>query len=179
MRSLRLAVTVLALAALTGLAACNDDEPGVDEPAREGLAIPVDGIQYNVFITRQINPKIQPDESFYQGPPAAPGSTFYGVFIQACNDTGETHEAIDSFLVRDAQDQEFEPIELPEENVFAYRPTRLGPGDCIPEAGSVNQLGPSGGALIMFELPIEVTENRPLELELEGSEEKKEIELDL
>ena len=43
----------------------------------------------------------------------------------------------------------------------------------------MNQLGQSGGALLMFELPLEITENRPLELELEGEEETKKIELDL
>jgi hypothetical protein len=82
-------------------------------------------------------------------------------------------------VVKDNQDEEFEPIELPEENVFAYRPRSLAPDECIPQAGSINQLGPSGGALLMFEIPLAATENRPLELELRGSEETKEIELDL
>jgi hypothetical protein len=173
-------VAFLAVVALTGFSACGkDEEPGVDEPAREGLAIPIDGIQYNVFITRQINPEIQPDEALYQGPPPAPGSTFYGLFIQACNDTDETHEAIDDFLMTDNQGEEFEPVELPEENVFAYRARTLDPGECIPEAGSVSQLGPSGGSLLMFEIPFENAENRPLELELEGTEETKKVELDL
>ena len=174
----RVLVALLAASAIAA-AGCGDEEPGVDEPAREGLAIPIDGIQYNVFITRQINPAIQPDEAFYHGPPAEDGSTFYGVFIQACNDTDEEHEAIDGFVVRDNQEDEFEPIELPEDNPFAYRARTLAPGECIPEAGSVNQLGQSGGALLMFELPFDVTENRPLELDLEGSEETKAIELDL
>jgi hypothetical protein len=176
---MRVLAPLLALAAVLALSACGDEEPGVDEPAREGLAIPVDGVQYNVFITRQINPAIQPDEALYQGPPPAQGSTFYGVFIQGCNDTDETHEAVEEFVVTDAQDQEFEPLELPEENVFAYRARTLPPGECIPEAGSINQLGPSGGALLMFEIPLDATENRPLELELVGDEETKVIELDL
>ena len=178
---MRAFATLIAALALAGLAACGDEEPGVDEPAREGLAIPVDGIQYNVFITRQINPEIPPDQDMYQGPPAADGSTLYGIFIKACNDTEETHDAIDvaDFVVKDNQDEEYELLDLPEENVFAYRAATLDPGECIPEAGSVNQLGPSGGSLLMFEIPLEATENRPLELELEGEEETKEIELDL
>ena len=152
-RASRVAALLIVLA-LTGLSACgNDEEPGVDEPAREGLAIPVDGIQYNVFITRQINPAIQPDVAYYDGPPPAAGSTFYGVFIHACNDTDETHEAIDEFIVKDNQGEEFEPIELPEENVFAYRARELPPGECIPEKGSINQLGPDSASLLMFEMP--------------------------
>jgi hypothetical protein len=176
---MRVLALLLALAALPALAACGDEEPGVDEPAREGLGIPVDGVQYNVFITRQINQGIQPDEALYQGPPPEQGSTFYGVFIQACNDTDETHEAVDEFVVKDNQDEEFEPLELPEDNVFAYRARTLAPGECIPEAGSINQLGPSGGALLMFEIPLDATENRPLLLDLVGTEETKTIELDL
>lgn len=177
--AMRVLAALTALALVPVLSACGDEEPGVTEPAREGLAIPVDGVQYNVFITRQINPEIQPDQDLYQGPPPETGSTFYGLFIQACNDTDETHEAIDEFTVKDAQDEEFEQIELPEENVFAYRARTLDPGECIPEAGSVNQLGQSGGALLMFEIPLAATENRPLELELHGQEETKVIELDL
>ena len=62
LRRLTLAACVLALAAPLGLAACGDEEPGVDEPAREGLALELDGITYNVFITRQLNPRVPPDE---------------------------------------------------------------------------------------------------------------------
>jgi hypothetical protein len=30
----------------------------------------------------------------------------------------------------------------------------------------VAQLGPAGGSMLLFELPLETTENRPLELEI-------------
>jgi uncharacterized lipoprotein YehR (DUF1307 family) len=58
------AACVLVLAA--SLAACGtkDEEQGVEEPAREGLALPLGGVEYNVFITRQLNPKIPPDDAF-------------------------------------------------------------------------------------------------------------------
>ena len=49
---------LLCLAALAlGLTACGtkDEEQGVDEPAREGLALELGGVDYNVFITRQLN----------------------------------------------------------------------------------------------------------------------------
>jgi hypothetical protein len=169
-----------AVLALTGLAACGnaDEHPGVEEPAREGLAIPVDGVDYNVFITRQLNPEIQPDVSYYEGE-ASEGNTLYGVFVQVCNNGDEPAEPIDEFHIRDNQGTEIEQLELPEENVFAYRATELQPGECIPEDGSINQLGPTAGALLVFEMPLETTENRPLELEIEGAEETKAVELDL
>jgi hypothetical protein len=139
----------------------------VDEPAREGLALELDGITYNVFITRQLNPRVPPDEA-YVTDEAPPGETLYGVFIQVCNNSQEQHETAGDFVVKDNQDNEFEPEELPEDNTFAYSPRTLEPDECIPEAGSVAQLGPSGGSMLLFQLPLENTENRPLELEIEA-----------
>jgi hypothetical protein len=164
---LRLLACLLAAAAPLGLAACGHEEPGVDEPAREGLALELDGITYNVFITRQLNPRVTPDDA-YVTEDAPAGETLYGVFIQACNQSDEPHETAGDFHIKDNQENEFEPEELPEDNTFAYSPRTLNPEECIPEAGSVAQLGPSGGAMLLFQLPLETTENRPLELEVEA-----------
>jgi hypothetical protein len=164
---------LLCLAVLAfGAAACGeaDVEQGVEEPAREGLALELDGVEYNVFITRQLNTRIPPDNAYVEaGTEPGEGETLYGVFIQVCNRTHDTHETADSFKIVDNQGNEFEPEELPEENAFAYHARELEPTECIPEAGSVAQLGPSGGSMLLFRLPLENTEYRPLELEIEGT----------
>jgi hypothetical protein len=167
MRSLSLAACVLALGASLGLAACGDDEPGVDEPAREGLALELDGVDYNVFITRQLNPRVPPDGA-YVSEEAPPGETLYGIFIEACNNSDGPRETVRDFVVHDNQENEFEPEPLPADNAFAYSPRTLNPKECIPEAGSVAQLGPTAGSMLLFQLPLDATENRPLELEIEG-----------
>ena len=141
---------------------------GVDEPAREGLALELDGVEYNVFITRQLNTKITPDKAYFDGPEAAKDETLYGVFIQVCNRSNEAHQTADNFKIKDAQDNEFEPEELPPDNAFAYQPRELAPDECIPEAGSVAQLGPTSGSMLLFRLPLQNTEYRPLELEIQG-----------
>jgi hypothetical protein len=161
----RLIACLLVLAALPGLAACGEEHPGVDEPAREGLALELEGITYNVFITRQLNPRVPPDEA-YVTDEAPAGETLYGVFIQVYNQSDEPHETAGEFVVKDNQENEFEPEELPEDNTFAYSPRTLNPEECIPEAGSVAQLGPTAGSMLLFQLPLETTENRPLELEI-------------
>ena len=158
-----------ALLAAAGLAACKKDlEQGVDEPAREGLALNLGGVDYNVFITRELNPGITPDNAYYKGPGPSKGQTLYGVFIQACNSSSDAgpYETADDFEIVDNQGNHFRPSDLPEDNDFAYRPRRLGPKECIPEPGSVAQLGPTGGAMLLFKLPLANTENRPLELEV-------------
>jgi hypothetical protein len=161
---------LLALAA--GAAACGeaDEEQGVDEAAREGLALELDGVDYNVFITRQLNTRIPPDDAYVEeGTEPDAGETLYGVFLQACNNSDDPQQTVDDFKIVDNQGNEFEPEELPEDNKFAYHPRELLPNECIPETGSVAQLGPSAGAMLLFRLPLENTEYRPLELEVQGS----------
>ena len=156
------------------------------EPKREGLGAEVAGIKYTVFITRQINQHLASDRAFYRGPEPKPGFTYYGLFLKVCNE-GEgfrTPIAYDHFHVRDSQGNEFEPVELEGDNAFAYRARRLSKGACVPEAGTPSATGPTGGALMLFEFPVQTLENRPLELEIEdtteeGKKETQAIELDL
>jgi hypothetical protein len=170
--ALRRATTALAcaaaLASAVALPACGDDEPGVDEPAREGLALELDGVEYNVFITRQLNTAVPPDNAYYSGPPVEADETLYGVFLQACNRGEDEQTPTDEFRVIDNQENEFTPETLPRESPFAYQTKVLAPDECIPQAGSVAQLGPADASLLLFKLPLSNTENRPLELEIEG-----------
>ncbi len=175
---------LIALALGGVLTGCGDHEPGVEEPAREGLTIDIGGIEYTVFLTRELNLAITPDKAYYEGPPAGNDSALFGVFLKACNpeDSAETLFATGDFVVEDNQGNEFEPVELPEENDFAYLPRELAPGDCIPEDGSVAEQGPTAGSMLLFEFPLASTENRPLELTITGpagSGESKVVELDL
>jgi uncharacterized protein YnzC (UPF0291/DUF896 family) len=168
----RLLMLLCAALLAAGPVACgtSDTKQGIDEPAREGLALPLDGIDYNVFITRELNPRITPDKSYVPaGTEADATHTLYGVFIQSCNRSEESHQTTDRFKIVDNQGNEFEPEKLPSDNDFAYRSTELMPNECIPEAGSVAQLGPTAGSMLLFRLPLANTEYRPLELEIEGT----------
>jgi hypothetical protein len=188
LRNRTLAACALALAFAGGLTACgaDHDKIGVEEPAREGLSVNIGGLDYNVFITRELNLAITPDKDYYAGPPAEPGNNLFGIFIRVCNPSeDETLTSATEFLVTDNQGIEFEPIELAEDNAFAYNSRELTPGECIPEDGSVAQQGPTAGAMLLFDFPLENTENRPLELEItspasaEHPSETKRFHLDL
>jgi hypothetical protein len=185
LRSTRSAILACAAAALL-VAGCSETHKE-GEPLREGLGVEVGGVDYTVFITRQINTRLASDRGFYRGPEPRPGFTHYGVFIRVCNETEGFKRPIDygEFHVKDSQGNEFEPVELEEDNAFAYRARRLSKAACVPEAGSPPATGPQGGALLLFEFPLQTLENRPLELEiedptaLEGQEKHGAIELDL
>ena len=156
------------------------------EALREGLAVKVDGIEYTVFITRQLNPSLPDDKGYWQGEEAKPGFSLYGVFLQACNRSDEdddlpddTYEATDDFVVEDTQGNKYEPLPVDEDNVFHYHAGAVEPGECIPVKGSLAQQGPTGGAMVPFLFPLEAGENRPLELEIRSEGEEGLIELDL
>ena len=184
-RRLLLALACAASAAL--LSGCFlEEEKEEGEPLREGLAVKVDGIEYTVYITRELNPALPDDKGYWQGDEAEPGFALYGVFLQACNRSDEdddledgTYEATDDFLVVDTQGNEYEPLEVDEENVFHYHAQSLEPDQCIPEKGSLAERGPTAGAMVPFEFPLEAGENRPLELEIRAGGEEGLVELDL
>jgi len=171
MRRVALVACVIGLA--VGVAACGSEDLGVEEPASEGLALPLDGIDYNVFITRQLNPGIAPDDTYYKGPEVAPDETLYGVFIQACNNSNERRPTTDTFTIVDSQGNEFEPEQADVGSVIAYHAGQLDPEECMPPPGSLAQLGPEGASMLLFRLPLANTENRPLELEIHGRGDEK------
>jgi hypothetical protein len=180
-RSKPMLAACAALAALA-LAGCGQEkEPGTKSPAREGLAIPLAGVDYNVFITRELNLRVPPDSAYYKGPAAGKGQTLYGIFLQACNHGAQPRRTASQFTVLDSQGNSFAPTPLPRDNAFAYQPRTLAPDQCVPVAGSVAQLGPTAGAMLLFRLPLANTENRPLELEIATGApgEKRRVELDL
>jgi hypothetical protein len=163
------ALLLLVLVASPGLSACGTTPQEVRGGAyREGLAFPVGGIEYNVFITRELNPRVPPDKAFYQGPEPAKDQLLYGVFIQACNTGEKPRPTAEHFTVKDSEGTKFEPVELPKDNAFAYHPARLQPDQCVPDFGSVAQQGPTGASMLLFKIPLSNTENRPLELEIQS-----------
>jgi hypothetical protein len=164
------------------VAGCNSGRP--NGAAREGLYEDVAGLDYNVFITRELNLRDAEDRDYYRGPEAPPGFALYGVFIQVCNH-GHGFKFPDTrFTVEDNQGNRYSPLPLPKENIFAYRARRLSTGACLPEPGSAAASGPTGGALLLFKFPITSLENRPLELKIEAppgakAPREKTIELDI
>jgi len=177
-KSTTAAVCAVVLAVLAG---CGNKNEESSAPTTEGLSVTLEGVEYTVYITRELNLKTPPDQAYYNGPEAPPGQTLYGVFLKTCNLKGGPKRTADTFKVTDNQGNVFEPTKVEEKNPFAYQPRTLPAQECIPQAGSVAQLGPTEASMLLFKLPLSNTENRPLELEIEAptAPEHKTIELDL
>jgi hypothetical protein len=167
-RSVTAALLVLLAGSTLAFSACGKHHKA-GEPVREGLGTPLDGVRYTVFITRQLNIRGEEDKGYYSGKEAPPGSALYGVFLEACNDSKRDATAASRFEIHDTQGNVFQPKAVPGENTFAYKGGTLAPGSCIPTRGSLAELGPTSGSMLLFQLPLSATENRPLELVIEGS----------
>jgi hypothetical protein len=170
-RTSRAAAALLAVVALTALSACGKThKPG--EPVREGLSTPLGGLHYTVFLTRQLNLKDPEDSGYLPGyKEAAPGHGLFAVFMQGCNTGPHVKQAVgaDAFTIVDAQGDVFHPVNLPAARYpFAWHGGPVAGENCEPQRGSLAQQGPTSGAMVLFNLPLAATENRPLTLHIEG-----------
>lgn len=164
------AVCALALVCASLFAGCGKSSNDPGETVREGLSTPLDGLRYTVFITRQLNLANEEDKGYLPGHrEAPPGKGLYGVFLEACNKGDKPAVAASHFYIEDTQGNRFEPEGLGSDNAFAYHGGSVPPNNCEPARGSLAQQGPTSGALLLFEIPLQATENRPLELHIEGS----------
>ena len=173
---------VLALAGAL-VSGCGEN-PRENKASREGLPERVGGIDYNVYITRELNLRDVEDSGYYKGPEAPPGFALYGVFLTACNPaesaTSPNVPPATDFTVIDTQGNRFRPLSLPAGNIWAYHARPLKHSACIPRAGSLPSSGPTNGAMLLFKIPVPALENRPFDLYIQApSGETKKIELDI
>jgi hypothetical protein len=183
-RTCALACLLVSLVAFTGCKNTRENDAG-----REGRPEKIGHVEYNVFITRELNLKDVEDRGYYQGPEAPPGFALYGVFLQACNPqtgaSGVHWTPSSNFQIEDAQGGRYRPLPMPASNMWAYKPVPLKNQNCIPQKGSLTASGPTSGALLIFRLPLQALENRPLDLRItappnaSGQRQSKLIELDI
>jgi hypothetical protein len=171
LRRLKLiALCALAIVCIGVFAGCGKSSNKPGETVREGLSTPLGGVRYTVFLTRQLNLANEEDKGYLPGhKEAPPGKGLYGVFLEACNQGKADLAAASRFYIEDTQGNRFEPEGLGQDNPFAYHGGNVPPHNCEPRVGSLAQQGPTSGALLLFELPLAATENRPLELHIEGA----------
>src|SRR3954468_16900790 len=106
------ALAACLLAGLTALTGCENTRE--NDAGREGLPEEIGHIDYNVYITRELNLHDVEDSGYYKGVEAPPGYALYGVFLTACNpneDVKAPHWLPSSrFVVEDTQGNKFTPL---------------------------------------------------------------------
>lgn len=173
---LLLATSLLAILLLAGCGASeNETEVNEGEPLELG------NLAFNVQITRFLNPGSTEDATYLEGaPPLEPGQQYLGVFMQVDNGGDETNVVPFPFKIIDTRGTVYTQAALDEGNRFALIPgTPVEPDQTVPSLETAARNGPIEGSLILFPIPESATENRPLQLEVPGSDGTGQIELDL
>jgi hypothetical protein len=187
----------LAVVASFALAACGNEphEPGTlqSENAQvaetEGIYVDVDGLKYQVQLSKQLNPLLPDDRDYLKGvsPGQAdlnPDEEWFAVFILAQNYQDEPVMAASDFEIVDTQENKYTPVVIGEDNVWAYRAREIDAKDGplpeeLPNSNSPARERQPNGALLLFKLKRFSLDNRPLELNIRGSENDAVVNLDV
>ena len=172
----RVATFAIAVLAALALAGCGNKEETAIVGETEGIYVGVDGLTYQVQISRILNPASNEDQAYLRGLPEteaepADDEVWFGIFMRVENEGDEPREAAEEFVIHDTQETEFVPLELDTDiNVFAYEAGPVEPGELIPALNSPASDNTIQGALLLFKMKVESLGNRPLELEIESRE---------
>jgi len=173
-----LAFLLLVALAVT-VSACgwsNDSKEAV-----EGESLQLGELKYIVTFSRYLNPNDTEDAAYLEGvpPPANKGESYFGIFFEIQNESDEPQKLPSQLTIEDADGNEYGRIA--NESIFGLPDTgEVEPEEQIPVLDSPAQQGPIEGAVAVFLLPEEASENRPLTLLIATPEgEEGEVTLDL
>jgi hypothetical protein len=178
---LALAAMAFVVVAALGMAACAEED-FAETHVVEGEPIELGDLQFNVQLTRFLNPNDREDAEYLQGQQVPPplGKTYLGVFMEAEN-KGDDDVVLPSTLemeVLDTTGATYDPLET--ESVFGFPfGETLHPDEEVPLPDTAAASGPIQGSVVIFLVSQAVSENRPLELELLADGAKGTIELDI
>jgi hypothetical protein len=160
---------LVALAALT-LGACGNKEKVTLHGDTEGVYVDVGGLQYQVQISRLLNPTDREDSGYLVDLPAGQqlgtDENWFAVFIRVQNSSDKPAPAASAYSIKDTQGNVYKPIAMGPKNVFAYRPAVLQPKDILPLPSSPAAENTIQGSMLLFKIPVANFQNRPLELQI-------------
>ncbi|MBS1679296.1 MAG: hypothetical protein JST08_18120 [Actinobacteria bacterium] len=148
-----------------GVSACGSGDP---REVEEGEVVKVGGLKYTVIFSRYLNENDNEDAAYLVGQqPPKKDSNYFGVFLLVQNTSEGTLSLTKRLTITDAEGTVFNA--LPSESEFAFPfGGHVEENEQIPVLDSTAQQGPIQGAVAIFELPEEVSGNRPLLLHIPG-----------
>lgn len=160
-----------------GISACGSGNP---REVEEGEVIKVGGLEYTVIISRFLNPNDPEDAAYLAGqPPATADHNYFGVFLQAFNPNHSSFGLVNELTITDSTGQRYKALPSESEYAFPFSST-LEENEQVPQFDSSAASGPIQGSVAIFELPEEISSNRPLLLHIPGEPgDDGTVELDL
>ncbi len=169
-----LALTLLVIAA-TAVAGCGDKEATVSVGESEAIYVTLGDLQYQVQMSRQLNPADAGDSDLLAGIDPLDASLgtedlWFGVWVRAFNSSDQIARTADDFKIVDTRGEEFTPVAVDGSNKLVFREAPvLADGGQYPNPNSAAANLPTTGAILIFKLPRSSLDYRPLELEIGSS----------
>jgi hypothetical protein len=174
-----------ALVALVA-AGCGGSTGVVTTAETEGLYLDINGLKYQIEMSRYMNPADVEDREYLVGLPEDTAQTtgeetWFGVWVRVENTSeDETRPSADVWEIHDTQENVYEPIAIDTAiNPFAYEPVDVPPKTVIPLPSSAAGQGPIQGLMLLFKIRNESFQNRPLELVFSNGDGTQEGTYDL
>jgi hypothetical protein len=162
---------ILLATALVALAGCGGGTGVVTTAETEGLYLDINGLKYQIEMSRYMNEADDEDAEYLVGlpestEPPAEDETWFGVWVRVENTSeDETRPAADTWEIHDTQENIYRPIPIDTDiNPFVFEPVDVPPKTVIPLADTAAGQGPIQGSLLLFKLKVDSLQNRPLEL---------------
>ena len=172
----RLVVLAVALVALAG---CGQDSESVKTTAEtEGLYLDINGLKYQIEMSRYMNVNDVEDSEYLKGLPEstaqpAADETWFGVWVRVQNVSDDTRRAATTWEIHDTQEKVYRPIPIDTNvNVFAFQKgVDVPPATVLPLSSSAAGQGPIQGSLLLFKVKTDSLQNRPLELHFSNGQQ--------
>jgi hypothetical protein len=189
LRPIRVLALLAVLAGLIAVAGCGQSNESAanssSSATSEGTYLELNGLKYQVQMSRYLNPHDQEDAAYLRGLP--PGlklgkdEIWFAVFMRVENDGDKTGKSSNEYEITDTEHNVFRPIPLDaKRNDFVYRPQTLQPTAIIPSSNSIAGQGVIQGSLVLFKLNEADLQNRPLTLRIgPAAGANRTVELDL
>src|SRR5271155_1537570 len=144
----KLPLALSALLAVLALSACGNEHTRVSTGTYAGESganapyLNVGPLEYEVQLSRELNPANKEDADYLQGLTPAqsklePGQEWFAVFMQVYNNTSQEHPASDDLTLEHPQETRSPPIVPNETTPFASRAGTVQPGDQLPLPGTI------------------------------------------
>jgi hypothetical protein len=170
-----LAIALCLLLALGGALGCGGDEGDtkLETEGEEGTFVRAGEAVYQVQLTRLLNPRQRPDDSYLRGQEApAPDEAYLAVFMTVRNDGSKPYAPPRDMKVVDTVGNEYLPLDATQSGFGLDFAKQIEPGGVAPPPNSPAAEGPDAAALMLFKVKLEsATDNLPLELEVPTGEE--------
>jgi hypothetical protein len=182
-RLLRIALSTALVALAAG---CGSGTGQVTSAETEGLYLDINGLKYQIQMSRYLNPADVEDREYLIGLPEGTeelgaDEIWFGVWVRVENTSeAETRPAASRWEIHDTLENIYRPVAVDTEiNPFVFEPVDVPPKTVIPLATSAAGQGPTQGLLLLFKMKIDSLQNRPLELKFSNGGDSSEGTYDL